>query len=135
MGATAKGRRVCGFSSSIRQILAVVPPMSYDNTFPSRHCRAISPAKIAPPAGPDSTSRPGKRLAPTPALPTTRGGETPPPRRPRWGEPHRKADRGLDRGQPAARQHQKQRTEKTFAPQHRFEIGEVTSHPRLDIWI
>jgi len=29
----------------------------------SRHCRAISLAKIAPPAGPDSTSRTGKRIA------------------------------------------------------------------------
>ena len=47
----------------MKQIFAVVPPMSNDTTW-SRPCwRAMQAAKIAPPAGPDSTSRTGKRIA------------------------------------------------------------------------
>ena len=61
--ATSKVLAVRGVWSSIRQILAVVPPMSYETTR-SRPCRAaMSAAKMAPPAGPDSMSRTGYRAA------------------------------------------------------------------------
>ncbi len=60
---------------------------------------------MAPPAGPDSTSRTGKRIAVSTV------------------------------GQPAARQHQKQRADKAFASQHRFEIGEIAADQRLDIGV
>src|SRR5271166_1641785 len=45
------------------------------------------------------------------ALPRDLAGEDGTPRRTRFDEPHREADRRLDRGQPAARQHQEQRAE------------------------
>ena len=61
--ATSKARVVCGWASSIRQILAVVPPMSKERTRSSPHCRATWLAKTAPPTGPDSTRRMGKRIA------------------------------------------------------------------------
>ena len=61
------------------------------------------------------------------------GGEDGAARRPRLDEPHRKADRGLDRGQPAARQHQEQRAGKPLLTQQGFEIGEVAADQRLDI--
>ena len=61
--ATSKVLAVRGVWSEMRQILAVVPPMSYESTA-SRLCRAaMSAAKMAPPAGPDSTSRTGNRAA------------------------------------------------------------------------
>ena len=62
-----------------------------------------------------------------PALPGDLGGEDRAARRARFDEPHRKADRGLDRGQPAARQHQEQRAGEPLAPQQRLEVGEVAA--------
>ena len=61
--ATSKERLVCGTPPSIRQILAVVPPMSKDSTESRPQRRARSLAKMAPPAGPDSARRMGKRTA------------------------------------------------------------------------
>ena len=58
-----EARAVCGLQSSIRQIFAVVPPMSNDSTLSRPHCRAMVAEKIAPPAGPLSTRRIGKRQA------------------------------------------------------------------------
>ena len=55
----SKARDSRGSPSSIRQILAVVPPMSKDSTRSSPSSRAIAEAKTAPPAGPDSTRRMG----------------------------------------------------------------------------
>jgi hypothetical protein len=43
----------------MRQIFAVVPQMSKENTFSRPQRRAMSAEKIAPPAGPLSTSRIG----------------------------------------------------------------------------
>ncbi len=63
MRATSKARAVCGWPLSMRQILAVVPPMSKETTWSRPFCRAMQAAKMAPPAGPDSTSRTGKRMA------------------------------------------------------------------------
>ena len=63
------------------------------------------------------------------------GGEDGAARRPRLDEPHRKADRGLDRGQPAARQHQEQRAGKPLMTQQGFEIGEVAADQWLDIGV
>ena len=63
MRATSKARAVCGLALSIKQIFAVVPPMSNDTTWSSLFWRAMQAAKIAPPAGPDSTRRTGKRMA------------------------------------------------------------------------
>jgi hypothetical protein len=60
---TSKLRDFRGSNSSIRQILAVVPPMSKDRTRFSPRSAAILAARIAPPAGPDSTRRIGNRLA------------------------------------------------------------------------
>ena len=60
---TSNTREVSGWYFSIRQIFAVVPPMSKDSTLLSPSRAAICAAKIAPPAGPDSTSRTGKRRA------------------------------------------------------------------------
>ena len=77
-GSAAAGRSLCGTvrrarprrrarsaacQSSIRQIFAVVPPMSKDSTLAMPHCRAMVAEKIAPPAGPLSTRRIGKRHA------------------------------------------------------------------------
>ena len=45
------------------QIFAVVPPMSKLSTFASPRCRATWAEKMAPPAGPLSTRRIGKRAA------------------------------------------------------------------------
>ena len=42
---------------------AVVPPMSKESTSPSPRVRAKCAARIAPPAGPDSTSRTGAATA------------------------------------------------------------------------
>ena len=61
--ATSKLREACGAKSSIRQTLAVVPPMSNESTRPSPLSRATLAENIAPPAGPLSTSRIGKRQA------------------------------------------------------------------------
>ena len=47
----------------MRQIFAVVPPMSRESASDSPHSRAAWAARIAPPAGPDSTSRMGNRAA------------------------------------------------------------------------
>jgi len=60
---TSKLREVSGVPSSIRQIFAVVPPMSNDSTRGTSIPRAIVAARIAPPAGPLSTSRIGNRIA------------------------------------------------------------------------
>ncbi len=56
-------RPFSGSPLSIRQILAVVPPMSKESTRLSPRSIATRPARIAPPAGPDSTSRTGMRTA------------------------------------------------------------------------
>ena len=56
-------RAVWGRKPSIRQSLAVVPPMSKESTLSLRVSRASRAARIAPPAGPDSTSRTGSREA------------------------------------------------------------------------
>ena len=61
--ATSKMRECCGSQSSIRQILAVVPPMSNDSTRSRPHSAATRAARMAPPAGPDSTSLIGNRRA------------------------------------------------------------------------
>jgi hypothetical protein len=61
--AISKRRAVWGRASSIRQSLAVVPPMSKESTASSPRSRASFAARIAPPAGPDSTSRMGMRAA------------------------------------------------------------------------
>ena len=60
---TSKARAFSGSPSSIRQILAVVPPMSKDRMRRSPRSSAMRPARMAPPAGPDSTRRTGKRAA------------------------------------------------------------------------
>ena len=60
---TSKLREAWGFRFSIRQILAVVPPMSKESTLFSPHSAATKLARMAPPAGPLSTSRMGKRRA------------------------------------------------------------------------
>jgi hypothetical protein len=60
---TSKLRESIGSKSSMRQILAVVPPMSKETTRGSARSRAIAAARMAPPAGPDSMSRTGKRAA------------------------------------------------------------------------
>jgi len=54
---TSKARPLSGWPLSIRQILAVVPPMSKERMRLSPRSSAICPARMAPPAGPDSTSR------------------------------------------------------------------------------
>jgi hypothetical protein len=54
---TSKLRESSGSPSSIRQILAVVPPMSNETTRFSPSSRAMALARMAPPAGPDSTSQ------------------------------------------------------------------------------
>ncbi len=57
--ATSNSRVICGSPSSMRQILAVVPPMSKASTRGAPVARAWCAAAAAPPAGPDSTSRIG----------------------------------------------------------------------------
>ena len=47
----------------MRQIFAVVPPMSNDSALASPKRWATRLAKMAPPAGPDSTNRMGNRAA------------------------------------------------------------------------
>ena len=59
----SKVRPLSGSPSSIRQILAVVPPMSKESTRVSPRSSAMRPARMAPPAGPDSTSRTGMATA------------------------------------------------------------------------
>jgi hypothetical protein len=59
----SKRREVCGRPPSIKQTFAVVPPMSKETSFSMPHCRATRLASIAPPLGPDSTRRMGKRVA------------------------------------------------------------------------
>jgi hypothetical protein len=54
---------VFGAPSSTRQIFAVVPPMSKDSAFATPCARAYPAAKIAPPAGPDSSNRTGCSIA------------------------------------------------------------------------
>ena len=61
--ATSKVRERSGVPFPMRQIFAVVPPMSSENASERPHSRATWPARIAPPAGPDSTSRTGNRAA------------------------------------------------------------------------
>ncbi len=68
-------------------------------------------------------------------MPGDLAGEDRAARRARFDEPHRKADRGLDRGQPAARQHQEERAHEALAMQQGFEIGEISADQRLDISI
>ena len=68
-------------------------------------------------------------------MPRDLGGEDRAARRAQFDEAHREADRGLDRGQPAAGQHQKQRADEAFTPQHGLEIGEVTADQWLDIGV
>ena len=58
-----------------------------------------------------------------------------PPAGPEFDQPHRKADRGLDRRQPAARQHQEQRAAEPLAPQQRLEAGEIAPDHRLHIGV
>ena len=82
MRATSNARAVCAAPSSIKQILAVVPPMSNDTTWSS--------AVLARDAG-------GKDRA---------------ARRAGFDQADRKADRGVDRGDAAARGHQQQRAAK-----------------------
>ena len=57
--ATSNSRVIWGSPSSMRQILAVVPPMSKASTRAAPVARAWWAAAAAPPAGPDSTSRIG----------------------------------------------------------------------------
>ena len=61
--AVSKVLAVRGEQSSIRAILAVVPPMSNETIRSRRWVRARWAAKIAPPAGPDSISLTGKAAA------------------------------------------------------------------------
>ena len=61
--AISKWREDWGSPSSIRQTFAVVPPMSNDTTRSRPQDRATVAARIAPPLGPDSTSRIGNRTA------------------------------------------------------------------------
>jgi hypothetical protein len=61
--ATSNSRVIWGSPSSIRQILAVVPPMSKASTRGAPAARACWAAAAAPPAGPDSTSRIGTSQA------------------------------------------------------------------------
>ncbi len=70
-----------------------------------------------------------------PALPGDLGGKDGAARGTRFDEPDREADRGLDRGQAAARQHQEERAEKALAAQQRVEISEVAADQRLDVGI
>ena len=56
-------RALCGRKWSIRHSFAVVPPISKLSTSRSLVSAAMRAARIAPPAGPDSTSRIGKRAA------------------------------------------------------------------------
>ena len=60
---TSKLRAVSGRKSSIRQILAVVPPMSNDSTRSSPHSAAIRPPGSRRRPGPDSIRRIGSRIA------------------------------------------------------------------------
>ena len=91
--ATSKLREDCGWPSSIRHTLAVVPPMSKLKTRSRPHCRAMSAAKMAPPAGPLSTRRIGKRQAvsmvvkPPPDSIRNTGASRPMPRRPACSRP------------------------------------------------
>ena len=63
MRATSKLRLAWGAKLSIRQTLAVVPPMSKESTFDRPFCLATKAEKIAPPAGPLSTRRMGNFAA------------------------------------------------------------------------
>ena len=63
MRATSNVRDRSGSPFSIRQILAVVPPMSSESASASPQSRATWPASMTPPAGPDSTSRTGNLAA------------------------------------------------------------------------
>ena len=69
--ATSNSRPTSGAPSSITHALAVVPPMSNESSFGSPRSRAAWAAARAPAAGPDSTSRTGRRRA--------RGGNAIPP--------------------------------------------------------
>ena len=63
MRSTSNKPVTVGLLSSIRQALAVVPPMSKDISRSSPRRSAKWLATRAPAAGPDSTMRTGKRLA------------------------------------------------------------------------
>ena len=102
---TSKLREVSGRKSSIRQILAVVPPMSNDSTRSSPHSAAIRAARIAPPAGPG------------------------------FDQADRLADRMRDRHQPAARGHQEQRAAQPGAGEALLELLQVAGDPRLDVGV
>ena len=56
---TSNSRALIAFWFSIMVILAVVPPISNDITLSNFKSSAIDVAKIAPPAGPDSTNLTG----------------------------------------------------------------------------
>ncbi len=105
--ATSKPRAVCGSPSSMTQILAVVPPMSKDSTSVDAPSAAPRwPEKIAPPAGPD------------------------------LDQPHREADRGLDRRQAAARLHQEQRAADSLcARSSASSRREIAAHDRLHVGV
>ena len=79
--------------------------MSKDSTLSRPHCRAMSAAKIAPPAGPDSTSRTGKRIAVSTVV-------SPPP----------DSIRNSGQAKPSPRS-------------WRVEAGEIARHQRLDIGV
>jgi hypothetical protein len=70
-----------------------------------------------------------------PVLPGDAAGEYGARRRPRLDEAHRIANSGLDRGNPAARCHQQQRTGKAGALKLAFQSAEITSHQRLDVGV
>jgi LCP family protein required for cell wall assembly len=76
--ATSISRVICGSPSSMKQIFAVVPPMSNDSTRPARAVRAYDAEAAAPPAGPAVTAAPGETLPPAPPT-TTSTQETFPP--------------------------------------------------------
>ena len=59
MRATSKRRDCSGRPCEMKQIFAVVPPMSNESTSSSPVSRAMPAERIAPPAGPDSISRTG----------------------------------------------------------------------------
>ena len=86
--ATSNVRDACGSYPSIRHTLAVVPPMSKLSTCSNPQARAMLAAKMAPPAGPLSTSRIGNRQAvsspvnPPPDSIRNSGARSPVPRSP-----------------------------------------------------
>ena len=61
--AISNAREVRGSPCSMRHTFAVVPPMSNDSAWAHPRDRATPAARIAPPLGPDSTSRTGNSSA------------------------------------------------------------------------